>query len=304
MANNTILNCAGGIYLAEESNGTLIYYNNIINSPNSCDYGSNSWDYNGEGNYWSDYTGVDVKSGSSQDMPGSDGIGDTQKLIDIKGADHFPLMYPYGSPPPRTYSLAITSNAEGTTDPAPGTYNYTTNSTVQVKAIPNAGFSFRYWLLDNKTIYESPIIIVMDADQTLTPCFTDVSAPAADAGPNQKVNVGATVNFDAGGSSDNVGIVSYEWSFGDGTTGTGETTSHTYTNPGTYTVILTVKDAAGNSATRSITITVLPTEAFPPWILGIFAAIAIAAATTLLWRRRKSSLAGAKLKRGSPAKNV
>jgi parallel beta-helix repeat protein len=304
ITNNTMLNCAGSIYLAEGSLGTLLYHNNIINSSNSCDYGSNSWDYNGEGNYWSDYAGIDIKCGSSQDLPGSDGIGDTPKLIDIKGADHFPLMYPYGSPPPRKYSLTITSNAEGTTDPAPGTYNYTTNSTVRVKAIPDAGFSFSYWLLDSEIVHESPVTIIMDADQTLIPYFTDMSAPAADAGTDRTVNVGATVNFDAGGSSDNVGIVSYEWDFGDGTTGTGEKTSHTYTNPGTYTVILTVKDAAGNSATRSITITVLSTEAFPPWILGIFAAIAIAAATTLLWRRRKSSFAGAKLKRGSPAKNV
>ena len=54
--NNTILNCTKGICLFPGSNGTLIYHNNIINSPNSCDYGFNNWDYNGKGNYWSDYT--------------------------------------------------------------------------------------------------------------------------------------------------------------------------------------------------------------------------------------------------------
>jgi parallel beta-helix repeat protein len=41
LANNTILNCAGGIYLAEGSQDTLIYHNNIINSPNSRDLGFN-----------------------------------------------------------------------------------------------------------------------------------------------------------------------------------------------------------------------------------------------------------------------
>jgi len=306
VANNTISSCAGVIYLSPGSHDTLVYHNNMINSPDSSDLGSNNWDngYPSGGNYWSDYTGVDVKRGSSQDMPGSDGIGDSTYIIDVDSIDHFPLMCPYGSPPPRTYRLTITTNAEGTTDPTPGAYDYTTNSTVQVKAIPNAGFSFSHWLLDNRTIYESPLNIVMDTDRTLLPYFIDIDMPVADAGPNQTVNVGSTVNFDAGGSSDNVGIVSYEWDFGDGTIGTDETTSHTYTNPGTYTVVLTAKDAAGNSATRPMTITVLPTEAFPTWILGIFVAIAIAAATTLLWRRRKCSLAEAELKRGSPAKNV
>ena len=120
----------------------------------------------------------------------------------------------------------------------------------------------------------------------------DTTKPTANAGQDQTVNVGATVTFDGGGSTDNVGIVSYEWDFGDGTTGTGATTSHTYTNPGTYTVTLTVKDAAGN--TDSITITVLsaeapPAEGFPLWVIAV-AVVAIAIATVAIavfWRRRR-----------------
>jgi len=85
----------------------------------------------------------------------------------------------------------------------------------------------------------------------------DVTAPIADAGDNQAVTEGTPINLSAGDSSDNVGIVSYEWDFGDGTHETGETATHTYTGPGNYTVTLTVKDAAGNSETDSINITVL-----------------------------------------------
>ena len=85
----------------------------------------------------------------------------------------------------------------------------------------------------------------------------DTTKPVANAGPNQTVNVGATVNFDASSSTDNVGIISYAWDFGDGTTGTGKTTTHAYTGPGTYTARLTVQDQAGNNATATVTATVL-----------------------------------------------
>jgi len=85
----------------------------------------------------------------------------------------------------------------------------------------------------------------------------DITKPTANAGQDQTVSVGEAVAFDAGGSTDNIGIVSYEWDFGDGTTGTGITAIHTHISSGTYTVTLTVKDAAGNTATDTVTITVL-----------------------------------------------
>jgi parallel beta-helix repeat protein len=84
----------------------------------------------------------------------------------------------------------------------------------------------------------------------------DVTKPLAEAGQDKLAVEGMAVSFDAGGSSDNLGIVSYEWDFGDGTSGTGIAVNHTYTEPGNYTVTLTVKDAVGSSNTNSITITV------------------------------------------------
>lgn len=132
------------------------------------------------------------------------------------------------------------------------------------------------------------------ATDTITITVLDITKPTANAGQDQTVNVGVAVTFDAGASTDNVGIVNYDWDFGDGTTGKGKTTTHAYANPGTYTVRLTVKDAAGNTDTDSITITVFPTEApppeaFPMWIVGVaIATIAIAiAAIAIFWRKRK-----------------
>ena len=84
----------------------------------------------------------------------------------------------------------------------------------------------------------------------------DVTKPRANAGPDKTAVEDKVVNFDAGNSTDNAGIVSYTWDFGDGTTGTGKTVTHTYNASGTYTATLTVTDAAGNSQTDSITVTV------------------------------------------------
>jgi len=67
-----------------------------------------------------------------------------------------------------------------------------------------------------------------------------------------------TVAFNASASTDPDGsIASYEWSFGDGQTGTGITPTHSYLTQGTYTAVLTVTDDEGNSATSSQTIVVI-----------------------------------------------
>jgi PKD repeat protein len=65
---------------------------------------------------------------------------------------------------------------------------------------------------------------------------------------------GLSVGFDASPSSGPVRSV--RWDFGDGTFGDGYTPSHTYTTPGTYTVTLTVADAAVAGLINTVTGTV------------------------------------------------
>ena len=64
------------------------------------------------------------------------------------------------------------------------------------------------------------------------------------------------VDFNASASSDpDDDQLTYNWDFDDGTTGTGETIQHTFTNSGTYKVSLTVNDGRGgvNSVDKFIT---------------------------------------------------
>ncbi|MCZ7436709.1 DUF1593 domain-containing protein [Micromonospora sp. WMMC241] len=51
-------------------------------------------------------------------------------------------------------------------------------------------------------------------------------------------------------------ITGYAWNFGDGTTATGVSATHTWTTPGSKTVTLTITDSNGNTATTSRTLTI------------------------------------------------
>ena len=68
--------------------------------------------------------------------------------------------------------------------------------------------------------------------------------------------VNESIVFNATGIFDVDGIESYFWSFGDGTNGTGMTTTHTYTKPDTYTVVLSVTDEQNNTYSKSSFVTV------------------------------------------------
>jgi hypothetical protein len=69
-----------------------------------------------------------------------------------------------------------------------------------------------------------------------------------------------TLIFDASYSTDNTGIQSYTWNFGDGNITTGESLLHTYAAIGNYTVTLTVQDLANNTATANFTVPIPDTS--------------------------------------------
>ena len=105
-----------------------------------------------------------------------------------------------------------------------------------------------------------------------------VAAPAAEPTPTEDPNLeptasiaatvaDLTVAVDSAASTDEDGtIVAYLWSFGDGTTATEATASHTYAAGGTFYVTLIVTDDAGatGSATSEVTVTAPPPPPPPP----------------------------------------
>ena len=94
--------------------------------------------------------------------------------------------------------------------------------------------------------------------------------PAGNAAPTAVIGSpscsGLTCSISSSGSADPNGDAVYRvWDFGDGTAPTAPSTSttgtHTYANPGTYAVKLTVNDGYGKSSTisTSVTVTAPPT---------------------------------------------
>jgi PKD repeat protein len=100
---------------------------------------------------------------------------------------------------------------------------------------------------------------------TMRVTVVDTEPPAAEAGRDLEVLMGAQVTLDATGSTDNVGITRYEWSFRYGPMTqylVGNTATWRFDLPGEYQVTLVVYDPAGNHDTDVLKVTVVDTD--PP----------------------------------------
>lgn len=81
------------------------------------------------------------------------------------------------------------------------------------------------------------------------------------AGESVSATAGVPVNFDGSGSTPASEIEKYTWEFGDDSEAEGETVSHAYASPGTYTAKLTVtRGAESTSATETVTVAPAPSH--------------------------------------------
>jgi hypothetical protein len=133
--------------------------------------------------------------------------------------------------------------------------------------------------------YKNRAELIVTAYDSIT---LDMTLPVADAGQSQNVEVGQSVAFNGSGSSDNMGIASYTWNFGDGSTGTGAAPTHTYSSEGTYTVNLTVTDMAGNTAASSSTVSVTLVIPEFPSSASLVLFFMLASALALSFRERRT----------------
>ena len=128
---NNIMSGGFGVILTYSSNNTF-HHNNFINNTILVDAGSlNVWDdgYPSGGNYWSDYAGVDLYSGSYQNDTGRDGIVDTPYIIDSNNQDNYPWKYQGGFIPIQLNETLTNYNCPVG---AALNFTYTLNSTMHV----------------------------------------------------------------------------------------------------------------------------------------------------------------------------
>jgi parallel beta-helix repeat protein len=122
--------------------------------------------------------------------------------------------------------------------------------------------------------------------------WRDSVPPTAAINANTTALTEEPIRFDGSGSSDDVGIVGYTWSFGDGGEDTGATVTHAYSEPGVYNVTLTVSDEYGNVDDAKHTVTVEEPRILTTGntLLYALAGVVIIGAVAALYLREKRYL--------------
>ncbi len=184
------------------------------------------------------YNNVPLSSGevvspvSERDAPLNSG---EHFIIEARKADEIAVRQPFGSDTPLTLRLLEAWSAADSLNVLP--YDREGKPITAVPfGVSAEGITFTYRRLVNGQ--EVSYYRIFKAENSL---------PIADfTHTPEKPTVNKAITFDASSSYDPDGtIVNYTWDFGDGSTASGVTASHSYQKIGTYTVTLTITDNDG-----------------------------------------------------------
>ena len=272
-----------GIQIKSNAIYNLIYHNNIINNTtqsSDTNPGSNEWYHPElhEGNYWSDYLGLDDGSGLDKHTIAGDGIGDTEIPWPAAGYDFYPYTDVNGwlnrdpiadSGPDLIVECTsfccseVTLDGSASSDPDGDDLSYTWSENGEVLAGPTTNpistvdLAFGEHMIvltidDGKGGTDTDDLLVNIVDTT-PPEIVEISAPVDPVEVETEIAANATFS-DACGSPH---TATWQWGDADTTAGVvtepGEnelgsvTGTHIYTVPGVYTVTLTLTDNFENS---------------------------------------------------------
>ena len=180
--------------------------------------------------------------------------------------NELPVANP-GGPYNGTVDVAVQFDGSASSDPDGTIASYSWdfgNGTTGTGATPSATYT-------EAGTFNVTLTVTDDAGETNSVSTTvEIVAaanqpPVANPGGPYNGTVDSVVQFDGSASSDPDGtIASYNWDFGNGTTGTGATPSATYTEAGTFNVTLTVTDDVGETNSVSTTVVVVAAANQPP----------------------------------------
>ena len=256
-----------------------IYHNNFVNYTENVNFFravfNNFWDdgYPSGGNYWSDYTGVDLYSGPYQNETGSDGIGDSPYVIKADNRDRYPLMSFYGVVP--IYPIAAFNYSPSNPIACQTSVVFDASDSV----CPNGTITTYLWNFDDGTLgigevashiynsygsYNVTLTVVSNTgsrnSQTQLVTVRDSPIPSFAFSPAFNLSVGQPVTFNASLSNPRGGIITaYVWDFGDANTTLtiDPTIVHVYAFQGAFNVTLTVSDSEGLNSSCFQTIPVM-----------------------------------------------
>ena len=238
-----------------------IFIDNRPGRKQAADYtGDNIWYRNERGNFWSDWSGLDVDV---------DGIIDEPYHL-YGNVDPYPLLNPTGTPIPIAHAgLNITVDQHQTV-------NFNSSASMGSPFIINYSWCFIYDDSPISLFGSSPNFTFHTAgnynvtlevenwlhettNSTLGVTVRDITPPIIDGMDDISIDENETVLFDASLCRDNVGIADYTWEFiydHELITRYEMNFSFRFQTVGIYPITLTLLDKARNSASHTFTVTV------------------------------------------------